>query len=409
MTPPPAAPPYSGSYGVPGGAGAPVPPQRGWNPPPGWGQQQPQWGQPQRGGQPQGGQPQWGQPQWGQQPQWGMRPPSPKPGVIPLRPLAVGEILDGSIATARQHWRTVLPLSLIVAVLSQSAVTTLNWVQLNGSANIAALVGGLAGALISAVAGLVVTALLTIVVSKATIGESVSVGTAWQAARGQLWKLVGLTLMITLIVVGVMAAVIVPCVLVGIAMGGLGSDDSGAGAGAAVLIFFGFMAAIALGAWMYVRLSLAAPALMLERQGVFEAMRRSRRLVRGSWWRIFGINLLGLLLTGILAGVIALPFRLLSGGSGAGGPLAGLVPDPNNPPSLASLVIVAIGGVLGATLTTPIKSGISVLLYVDQRIRREALDLELARAAGLPEYGGSGWAGQQPGQYPPYPGPHGAA
>ncbi|PYC66469.1 hypothetical protein C7C46_31275 [Streptomyces tateyamensis] len=413
---PPAAPPYQGAYGTPGGyGGAPVPPQRpgGWNPPPGWGQpQQPGWGQQPQWGQ---SQPQWGgqQPQWGQ-PQWGVRPTSPKPGVIPLRPLGVGEILDGSISTARKHWRTVLPLSLVVAVISQTAATALNWAQLNGSNNIAALVGGLAGLLVSLVAGLIVTALLTIVVSRAIIGEPVSVGTAWQAARGQLWRLVGLSLMVTLITGGLMAVVLVPTVLLGTALTDTGSD-SGNGALAALLIVFGALAAIVLGIWMYIRLSLAAPALMLERQGVFEAMRRSRRLVRGSWWRLFGINVVAVLLTSLLSGAIALPFRLLSGSGGtAGGPFAGLVPDPNNPPSLVSLVIVAIGGVLAATLTTPFKSGIAVLLYVDQRIRREALDLELARAAGLPEYGGTGWADQQPPQYPPtqyppYSGPHGVA
>ena len=31
--------------------------------------------------------------------------------------------------------------------------------------------------------------------------------------------------------------------------------------------------------------------------------------------------------------------------------------------------------------------GVTVLLYIDQRIRREALDLDLARAAGLRDYG----------------------
>ena len=34
----------------------------------------------------------------------------------------------------------------------------------------------------------------------------------------------------------------------------------------------------------------------------------------------------------------------------------------------------------------PHRAGVIALLYMDQRIRREALDLELARAAGLPGY-----------------------
>ena len=42
--------------------------------------------------------------------------PAAKPGVIPLRPLGVGEILDGAVSTMRAHWRTVLGISLTVAV-----------------------------------------------------------------------------------------------------------------------------------------------------------------------------------------------------------------------------------------------------------------------------------------------------
>ena len=38
-----------------------------------------------------------------QQQGWGPRPGYGKPGVIPLRPLAVGEILDGAIATMRRE------------------------------------------------------------------------------------------------------------------------------------------------------------------------------------------------------------------------------------------------------------------------------------------------------------------
>jgi len=34
-----------------------------------------------------------------------------------------------------------------------------------------------------------------------------------------------------------------------------------------------------------------------------------------------------------------------------------------------------------------------VLLYIDQRIRREALDLELARAAGVTGYGADAGSG----------------
>jgi hypothetical protein len=42
--------------------------------------------------------------------------------------------------------------------------------------------------------------------------------------------------------------------------------------------------------------------------------------------------------------------------------------------------------VLSSTLTLPISAGAVSLLYVDQRIRREALDVDLGRAAKVPGY-----------------------
>ena len=50
---------------------------------------------------------------------WGRPPAAAKPGVIPLRPLGVGEILDGAVSTLRAHWRTVLGVTITVSVISQ--------------------------------------------------------------------------------------------------------------------------------------------------------------------------------------------------------------------------------------------------------------------------------------------------
>lgn len=80
------------------------------------------------------GQPQWGQnqqqPQWGQQPGWPVPPPGgfhgyqapPKPGIIPLRPLGLGEILDGAFQACRRNplstFGTAILFQVIVAVLT---------------------------------------------------------------------------------------------------------------------------------------------------------------------------------------------------------------------------------------------------------------------------------------------------
>lgn len=64
-------------------------------------------------------------PGWGVPPQgpgWGRQPAAAKPGVIPLRPLGVGEILDGAVSTMRAHWRTVLGITLTVSVIAQAGI-----------------------------------------------------------------------------------------------------------------------------------------------------------------------------------------------------------------------------------------------------------------------------------------------
>ncbi|MTE19283.1 hypothetical protein F0L17_09110 [Streptomyces sp. TRM43335] len=332
-----------------------------------------------------------GQPGWGH---WN-QPPTVKPGVIPLRPLGVGEILDGAVTTARTHWRTALGISLVVAVMIQIVSTVATGIWLRDNSGLQALenetnptaedfreaFSGTASALgvemLAALVGTVLaTAMLTIVVSRAVLGRPVTIQEAWRDSRPQLLRLLGLTLLIMLIVTGVIVLGVLP----GIMLGAAGSAVVGG-----LLAILGGLAGTAIAAWLWVRYSLSAPALMLERQGVSAALRRSAKLVRGSWWRIFGIQILTALLVFLVGMVVQLPFTLLApliGGSGPEGLLSGGVAEV----TWTYLVIVGIGAVLASTITLPISAGVTALLYMDQRIRREALDLELARAAGVPGY-----------------------
>ncbi|WP_308290530.1 glycerophosphoryl diester phosphodiesterase membrane domain-containing protein [Streptomyces marispadix] len=156
--------------------------------------------------------------------------------------------------------------------------------------------------------------------------------------------------------------------------------------GVAVLVV-GLIAGLVAAVWIWVRFSLAAPALMLEKQGVITAMRRSAKLVRGSWWRIFGVQLLATILVVIVASIIQMPATLI--GMVASGQGLSAFAEGAPVTSWSYLIAVGIGAVIASTITFPIRAGVTALLYLDQRIRREALDLELARAAGVPGYGGT--------------------
>ncbi|MFE2379439.1 hypothetical protein [Streptomyces sp. NPDC059398] len=366
----------------------PVPPQQkpgrgprahadsaGRQPAGGWGPQQgghTGWGGPQQGG-------------WGNQ-----QPDVAKPGIIPLRPLGVGEILDGAVATMRAHWRTAFGLTIGVAAVVQLCSVLIQHYALPEPASIDSgaspseqlhqSLDSLRTSLLSLgpvyaitlIGTIFTTAVLTMVVSRSVLGRPVTLADAWHEARPQLGRLTGLSLLLPVGYAAVMTVGLLPGLLVG------GSE----GAGLAAL---GGLAAMLVVVWLWVCFSLAGPALMLERQGIASALRRSAKLVKGVWWRIFGITLLTLVLTALVSGLIDLPFNaaaMVADGKGIGDLVSDKTPDFGWP----YLIVSGIGAMLTTALTYPFTAGVTVLLYVDQRIRREALDIDLARSAGVPGY-----------------------
>ncbi len=311
--------------------------------------------------------------------------------MVPLRPLGLGEILDGAVATMRTYWRPVLGISFVVALVTQglsllgalSLLDDLSTLSSDPAAVDAEDLPGLMAAtgavyLVALVVMLLGTtaasALLTPVISQAVLGRPATVGQAWRTSKPQFFRLVGLTVLIPTILV----AVLVGCLLPGILL--LISED--ARPAGILLIVLGVLASLALVTWLNFKWSLASPALILEKQPVFRSMTRSTKLVKGSWWRVFGIQLLASLIAGMLAFMVQTPFEVL------GMILDGFSPSSYFGGELDSFgatyyVFTSIGGVIAQTITLPFAAGVTVLLYIDRRIRREALDLELARATGL--------------------------
>lgn len=368
-------------------------------PPPGWSAQQPPpagpgWGAPGWGAPPPG--PGWGLPGW----QTTARSAF-KPGIVPLRPLGVGEILDGAISGIRANPKVMLGLSAIVVAISEIVQTVVLWLLLRGTVaslittdgtepsrrDVLNFLGASVGTLgitlvITVLARLVLTGILTVVVSRLVIARPVSLAEAWRAALPRLLPLLGLILLSSVVTVLILA--------VGTGPGLLLLGLTGSGPGGALLMLFGLCLSAVVAVFVWVRyFSLASPALVLEKQGVFASMKRSGTLVRSSWWRVFGILLLALVIAGIIAAIIQMPFTLLS----RGGDLVGGTGNGAFVTSLGGMLVAAIGGIIAGTITQPFSAGVSVLLYVDQRMRREGLDIELTRAA----------TAEQPAPTPSYP------
>ncbi|MFD3735440.1 glycerophosphoryl diester phosphodiesterase membrane domain-containing protein [Streptomyces sp. NPDC058632] len=325
---------------------------------------------------------------------WGGPPPAAKPGVIPLRPLGVGEILDGAVSTMRTHWRTVLGIALTVAVLTEVVAVLVQGFFLDSSsvaalsdpsATLDELTAAMGDSLLNSgvifvvtlIGTVAATALLTTVTSRAVLGTSVTAAEAWRDARPQILRLFGLICLLLLITVLVITVGAVPGLVMAATVGGGGS---------VALTVLGIVGAGLVALWLMIRYSLASPTLMLEKQGVFKALSRSAKLVRGSWWRIFGIQLLATIIANVVASIIIIPFTFIAAAFTGDG-VTGFLNSAGGDIGWTFLIITGIGAVIGAMITYPITAGVTVLLYIDQRIRREALDLELGRAAGVQGYG----------------------
>lgn len=314
--------------------------------------------------------------------------PDAKPGVIPLRPLGVGEILDGAVTTIRRNLGAMLGLSAVVAAVTQLLSTGgLVWLfgdqvtepdlgLSDGDNNVeaiehlsAAIPGVIIGAFVTMIATVFLTGVLTVVVGQAVLGRRLSAREAWHQAKGRLLRLLGLTFLYLLVWLSPLFALFAVVVLVAVA------DISGA------LIILAVLAALVCCVWLYVRYALSLPALMLEtseaRGGapirVVESLRRSARLVRGSWWRVFGILVLITFIVWLIGQVVAVPFGLsgVIGGGAFGGS------------AFTWFALNALAGMIAATITAPFSAAATALLYIDRRIRREGLDIELARVAGV--------------------------
>ena len=304
---------------------------------------------------------------------------------MPLRPLGLGELLDGAFQYIRAHPRVVLGISAVVAVVTvlvqapfQSSFATSLEPLLVGNGSTPPRLDQLGGALggvaalsgvnvvISLLANTVLTGLLVVVLSRSVLGAPIVARDCWEAARP---RLVGLLGVVVLVAVATVLAFLVPLIPAGL----LALFGAPAGAIAA-LGLLGLLAGIVLGVVVAVGLALAAPAYVLEGIPVIAALRRSPALVRGRFWPILGTVVLTAIIVFVVSGIIAVPFSLVSGavGTATGEP---------NPFAPLPLLITSVGAVIAGTLTTPFQAGVTGLLYIDQRMRREGFDIELQRAA----------------------------
>jgi hypothetical protein len=213
---------------------------------------------------------------------------------------------------------------------------------------------------ITAVATTILTGLLVVSVSRSVLGQKISVREVLRSSR--VWWVVGYTVALSvaqLVVIGAWFALV----------WWLATSEM-VGATVAVVLLGG-LALVVGGVWLTVRLLLVTPALMLEGKGFATSIARAWRLTRGSFWRLLGIYVLVLIITSIISQVVVVPFAVGAGLTGGLGSMTTGLP----------LLLTSLGQAVALTVTTTYTAAVVALLYIDVRMRREGLDVELGRAA----------------------------
>jgi MFS family permease len=282
--------------------------------------------------------------------------------VVPLRPLSVGEILDGGFATIRRNPRVVFGCAFVLAAVLElvrlglgaalsnvGGAVTSSLPSGDDNSRLVVTSGGVAAVVLSYVASAIFAAFLagvvTEVVGKAVIGQRIEGRAVLRAVGARWWRLV-----LVSAVAGALPFLPVLFLIAGPV---------------------GIIAAIPLAIYLWGKLAVAVPAFVLERVGVGAAISRSWRLVRGAFWRTWGLRALAYLIVLIAASVLSIPFGISSFQDINGG----------NAPSTGSIALSAVGGGIVWMLTEPLLAAAVTLIYIDRRMRAEGLDIQLAQAA----------------------------
>jgi hypothetical protein len=303
---------------------------------------------------------------------------------VPLRPLGLTDIYDAAFRIIRFNPRATVGAAVVVAAVAMlvpvvvtSVLTATSSLAIDAGvgsetgADLAAILGSagsfVVGALLQWIGTLLVTGVIVHVTMAAAVGRRLSLGEAWAATRGSRLRLVGLSVLVLVayvVPVAVYGALWVAVVVAGI------TELTIAWAVLSIPAF------IALMAWLWIRLAyLPVPALMVERTGPVRAFGRAWGLTRKQFWRTFGIAVLTLVVTAIASQVLTTPISLVLSLA-----LTGLGPDYY---VLGLVLTQAVTTVVAAAFVTPFTAAVTSLQYLDQRMRKEAFDVELGRLAGL--------------------------
>lgn len=175
-----------------------------------------------------------------------------------IRPLSFAEILDRAFRVFRDHFSVLVGISAVLW-LPYGAI-----LAVGNSSRVASGIADLAFSLLFPVMSVALTA----AVANVYLDRPITVGDAYRSIRVILTPIVGTYLLLYL------------------------------------LVILGFIALLIPGIYLANCWSLTTPVMIVEHRFGRTALRRSRQLVTGVWWRTFGILIVAGLIAQVPAGVL---------------------------------------------------------------------------------------------------------
>ena len=302
--------------------------------------------------------------------------------LIDIRPMDLGDILDGTIRVYRKNpWVFVGILALIVSIpMFITQVTTnylmnISWEILKSGFSgetdlsgvftsreyITASGAMMAGGILLFFLAPIAQAAMVYAVSETILGREIDIRGCLNHIKPMSGKIILAYFLYLLIALGVLGGL---TLVIGIIASNVGTQSLPVVVSISMLFLIIY-------AWFMVFLTIKylfiPQSVVLDNTGAVQGLKRSFGLSTGYWWRTFGIYMIISIIIGIISALLGQGVKLVELGI-------------NAIPGLVDVVGLALGGIIMTFISlflNPVTFIATTLLYYDLRIRKEGFDLVL--------------------------------
>jgi hypothetical protein len=297
-----------------------------------------------------------------------------------LRPLSTSQLLDRTFFLYRKNFVLFAGVSAVTPALSlllEIAFVPLGFPPQNpqaGSNPMAffglLLIYSLCGLLVFVLGHAFASGATMHAVSKVHLGQAVTITESYKKVLSRFGTVLLIVVATFSAVFGIVfAGYFVAVIVAAFAMPGI--FRGGGGGGAIVLVVIAGIVALSLfggavfaGVYLYLKFCLAVPAAMAEGLKTGGAFKRAIFLSKGSMLRLFLIYLLTWVLGFVVGLVFVIPGQIVAAVA-------------HQKAFFLALAVQYLGGFIGGVVVGPIAPIALSLVYYDQRVRKEAFDLQL--------------------------------